>query len=1652
MSNTPGNSDGSPAVPVLVEASGSTVPLLDDAALEPVPDAARELAEAAQGFFENADVLAREANNARDAGDGRRADALVCAQAFRAEYEGDKEGAFGFWWSAFDHDPSLLVAFWGVRAALAARGDWQGVLGILERRIGALAPSEISRSDGGATKRSGEEARAEPWLAHGRILEDRLGRDEEAARSYRSGLIEAPTHAGLWLALAMLGWRRNDLAMIADALTGLLRGTLPAAARAEIAAVVARGERSQGQGSRGETDALAATRALGTLRDALRLVGPDENAPLIAELESLARATPDPLTRAEILNELCEQVPLGEAEVAVSLLRARARVLRDEAGDKQAAEVALRKALGLRPEHPLVLAELADLIEDKGDDGGGDRGARALTELLARVAPNDRRLLSGAEQQLALRLVTGLGRAGRAQEGIDFLGRHPELRAGSLDADVLEVALRAMSGDVPGLIAHFDAAAERSARDGNPTIAAEAHLVAGILRDRGPEPTASALASYEKAVASDPGSEIARDTLERHLRVTRNWRALAQEWEGRLTTSQDLSPLERHRILEDLTALERDELGDPLEAGRFQDHLIMPGDARSRVRRLYLALAAEAGLMTTNSPPTPVLLRELGELAGVSATQTALQVEAARIEAARGNQTEAERLFRATLSGDDSGLAASGLERLPGLDAGARAAVVRDELARLGTDAANAGRAVALRFRLAQHLCAAERPSDAIEELDPLRVEGNPMAVALAWEIARRSGNPELEMAVLEATPESGGADLQVPTDLAEAQEAAGELVAAADSFRAALRGTPSADAALGMFRVGAKRGDLALVIEASRALEPFVDGETKRHLIDDAEMLTVISSSLAPGTAASGPSAVPHAETGPAGDESHAVLRWASGITSREVISVSAGLLALARALPQGTTPDDNVDRDGLLARAAARARLGGVGLAGAVHDQAHALSGRALPIDVGLSDLPVAGRPERASARAARAERTGGRLGYALDLERGLDAESRGDAAGALQAFKAAAARVPNGIEALDGIRRVTLATGNRAAAARAGIRLGAILRTPHRAALEFKRAAALWQEQGHAHEAKVAYWQALARAPESTEVFTVLRDILRDDGGHAELERLLSLRLGVLKDPAARLPLLIERAFHRLDRLAMPEAAIEDFKRILKIDPDHPRSLRAMATLALDARQAQPAIRYLERLLKVEGDQGKRGQAWLELGEAYQAARNPRRAQAALREAVAARPDDRVARQRLVDSLLRTGDWSAALTALRVWEAAVMDPVQKAAIWIRIGGLLRDHGSVKKAAEPAFAMAADLDPLGDGVFELAELHAVLREPDERRRVLSEAVVDLRRALQTEPLNKPRLRRLRQLYQRLSDGPDATPIEILGAQIVGQVLTLLGEPNGIGGRRYLTPRADLGAAFWSRLRAPGAGGFAAEIWTKIAAGAGEMFLPADAALPPRDRVAPGTEPRLAWIEAAARALGLPDLDLALARPTDPPDDSVRSLETADPGLVVSRGALGGDAAVRFKVGRALAMLHEKSTVLERLSVSELATLFSAAAVVAGARPPADVTEALAEQARTLGRLMGRKNRKALELEVSRFGFETIDTVAFAVGTRATADRLGLLFCGDVEVAIGVLCGRTTGLTAELIAADELAMELLRFALSEEFLVLRIDAAAGEG
>jgi hypothetical protein len=250
-----------------------------------------------------------------------------------------------------------------------------------------------------------------------------------------------------------------------------------------------------------------------------------------------------------------------------------------------------------------------------------------------------------------------------------------------------------------------------------------------------------------------------------------------------------------------------------------------------------------------------------------------------------------------------------------------------------------------------------------------------------------------------------------------------------------------------------------------------------------------------------------------------------------------------------------------------------------------------------------------------------------------------------------------------------------------------------------------------------------------------------------------------------------------------------------------------------------------------------------------------------------------------------------------------------------------------------------------------------------------------------------------------------------------------------------------------------PASAGFFTEIWALIAAAVGEVHRLSPEAmarlgLSRQTRLAPGSEARVGWVEATAAALGIQDLSLyASAQPLgDQGDASVVAAELPDPVLVFDRAALAGGASARFRLGRALALFRLRATVLDRLSGEPLRHVFLAAAALAGA--PATEDAAPPALVKALSKALPRKERKALTLQASRFGFETTDVEGWRSAVLSTADRLGLIAAGDVAAAVRTLAHAHGPLaTVAQLQASPAALELLRFALQPDYLDLRAEA-----
>jgi tetratricopeptide (TPR) repeat protein len=457
-------------------------------------------------------------------------------------------------------NPGDRRAFEALEEAHFVAGDWNGLVGLYERRLEArdLAGREQARV----------------WFRLGQVLEERRGDAARAADCWRRALAADPTCRA-----ALAGLRRQHagrgqwdvVLQIADVEIGL---DMPSGERAELLAEVGQVWLAQLQDAEQALlhfqraleheplhphaleGAARASHRLGRPREAAALWerraagcrGPERAAALVAQAGLLAGALGDAPRAAEVyrraltedprnrdalealaaiaeadrqwglLAELDERrfeaagTPEGRAGVALAAGLVRHRHL----GDLEAARVWLRRAAAEGTRDPFVYRALADLERERGNDGAlrealerqvefalGPPGRGALVELAALHAD------AGADAQ-----AVALLRQALAEDPDD-----------ALVLDALSDSLTRL-GRWSELAECLERRAELAARDPSARASALAELAA-LQEEQLGDPD-SARANYERALAADASCPGVSGVLERLYRKLEDWSALRQ--------------------------------------------------------------------------------------------------------------------------------------------------------------------------------------------------------------------------------------------------------------------------------------------------------------------------------------------------------------------------------------------------------------------------------------------------------------------------------------------------------------------------------------------------------------------------------------------------------------------------------------------------------------------------------------------------------------------------------------------------------------------------------------------------------------------------------------------------------------------------------------------------------------------------------------------------------------------------------------------------------------------------------------------------------------------------------------------------------------------------------------------------------------------
>ncbi|HTR56347.1 MAG TPA: hypothetical protein VMJ10_36990 [Kofleriaceae bacterium] len=1564
--------------------------------------------------------------------------------------------AFG---RAVNLDPSLRANLWAIRRVFYRRGLWPNLVKLID------AERDYARDDA---------ERADLLLEKARVHAHHMGEQGEARSALDEAARIAPQHQGVLLELERVVAKVGDTAALVDVWERLAEAVEQPARKVAYWLEVGRaagaaGDIARAQDAFDRAAPLAASPAESEriARERLR-VAEEHGAP--ADIASAIEALATVLLGAfgpggPVAADAGAASPAGDRpdratalrHELVALRRRQAQLVRGDAPE-QAWEL-LQQASALAPGAPIILADLTELAEELGryDD-------------LAELVQSWQAMESDPSRAMALsiRRADALLRGGQGDQARALLA--------SLEASApgFVVLASAAERDALGRLDH--AALAKSYL----TSAAAALLGTwlGPGQDTRPDPAAAAalyvqaaeLLAFEVATPETPEVfEEARAALGKALEAVAGYppalEALTELDDitdradlalGRLRGAAEHAQGEAKRaILERAVRMARSH-GDLEALLELQRELValVPGELTLRWQ-----LEATLAQLGRDDERAEVLEKIAADERGSAGRGTAL-FAAARLRERAGAVEAATELYRQVLTQwpDDTFARESLIDLLRAQERWPELVTERRNEARALSDGAGARRALreaawVLEIRQGDFAAAAQVYEDWLVRVpdDRAALEGVARSRAAAGD---RAG----EVKARERIAEADGGD-ETHWLYARSLEAAGRHDEAAEQYRAlAARPDPSmaaTAAALALGDVASKSGDNAMRVEASAALAArTADTRLAAALAEDSGWLYALALD----------------------DLERAAQSFEAASTmdpSRRGALLGAALVASKRADPaQLALAYEGLARAVDMPEASAALYLRGAAMAAAAGDlelanQRIAAARAAAPDDtsallvVAETDVapqveesdpfaavdPLLARAEILEMRSALADDPDASAPWELDRAEALELAGRLREAGAIVA--SVLRTRPDDLRALVALRRMAARAGDKGASAAAAYSLARVL-GDKTAKLELLReAVAVFDGPGltrNSDYAVAAYKRIVAIEAGAPEYERWL-ELLRERGDARALVAALSDRIvGVEAEGDGDLvPLLLERATV-LHRIGDQGGAIADLDALLERSPGHVEALRFRADLAFNAGDVDAAVGLWRRYLAAETRPNRRGEIELQLAQVL--AENSNDVAGAIEQlerVVEANPEDAQLRERLLGLCLRATDWNRAVRELRT--LARLRPTQpdKAREELRLGLMLRDRLNDRVGARLALDRARTLDPLNlDVVRELSDL----LEPAARTQVLAATAASLRTAIAQNP--KTAL-----LYERLAQ-VNAWQADVDARWVALVALEALGTPS-IDQRQVLAQgrtglpsptRVKLDPAARAALRGELAGPLL-DLWRAIAP-AVQIATAVDAG-----KLGFGRGDKIAQkklgdkyepLATALACFGIDDVEIYINAGRA---GFARAFAAETPILLLGADIAGASLPPqRFALGRAVAAIAEGVATLAELRERELEWTVAAAFKAADVPVPGALAErvagdetSIADRAKVLKKELSRKAKGAVQQLAQARAAELVDIESLRRHALAAGSRAGLLWSGDLAVALAQL---DVGKGGRTLVDSPAALELVAWSVGEAHLQLR--------
>ncbi len=585
-----------------------------------------------------------------------------------------------------------------------------------------------------------------------------------------------------------------------------------------------------------------------------------------------------------------------------------------------------------------------------------------------------------------------------------------------------------------------------------------------------------------------------------------------------------------------------------------------------------------------------------------------------------------------------------------------------------------------------------------------------------------------------------------------------------------------------------------------------------------------------------------------------------------------------------------------------------------------------------------------------------------------------------------------------------------------------------------------------QGKPREAELNFEKALGADARHRGALDALVELATEARETRRIIEWRRKRLGALDEPHERVAELVAIARIHSTEPADRRAAAEALEEAHAVDPRDRVVFDALRAAYESLHRWPRVVEVLAELADITDDAAERAALRFAAADvALGRIRDEERGLGLLDRALDDDPRHDQALNALVAVRTARGEWDAldAAYTRMVDRYARLGDVERAWDTCRkLGALRRDKTRNGPGAIEAFTGAVSCKPGDvDSRAMLADLH--LARGDE-----GQAVVEFERIAQHAPMRTSTYARLFALHQRAGRTDRAwlagVALEELGAADMDQQLVV--DQYRVDGP--IRPSRSLDDVAWDELlRAPGADEVVADVLRSIvdAAAAARVEELRDAkklvALDvSRRQSATSTVSAVRSFQWAAQVLAV---DVPEIYVLDNVPGGIAAVPVGVPSTALGPDVLRGLTArdLAFLAGRHLTYYRPEHYVLVHYpTIAELSALFLGAVklILPELAVPAHLAEAAARKRKLLARHVDGDAKRRLDLAVRRFDARDgrVDFAAWVKSVELTAQRAGLLLCGDLRVATGRLRAETRNI-AEL-TLDQKRGDLLAFCASE--------------